>query len=91
MRGHLAASRESEDDMSKDLIIFHGLFGGWGWERLDSEGAVVAESYEPFETREECIEDAHARAPLEVKAAQVGRRVPMYAAEGGPPSGAQDL
>lgn len=58
--------------MIDDIVIFHGLFGGWGWERFDTQGALVAESYEAFETCEECIEDAHTRASLEDHAGQIG-------------------
>jgi hypothetical protein len=42
------------------LEIYHGIFGGWGWELTDSAGAVIAESREHFDTREECIQDARA-------------------------------
>ncbi len=39
-------------------VLFHGLFGTWGWERLDAEGTVVAESMHEFETQEDCLDDA---------------------------------
>ena len=48
--------------MVNEVVVFHGLFGGWGRERLTPQGEVVAESYEPFETREECIEGARTSA-----------------------------
>jgi hypothetical protein len=57
--------------MRRDIIIFHGLFGGWGWQRLDRQGQVIEESYEPFETRDECIRGAYAQAPVEDEVAQL--------------------
>jgi hypothetical protein len=44
--------------MSNRLVIFHGVLGGWGWERFDGLGRVTAESSQEFETREECLADA---------------------------------
>jgi hypothetical protein len=44
------------------LEIYQGIFGGWGWEQIDDDGNAIAESREHFETREECEQDASARA-----------------------------
>ncbi len=41
-------------------IVYHGLFGGWGWERLNAEGEVTAESVWQFDDRAECVADAAA-------------------------------
>jgi hypothetical protein len=43
------------------LVFYHGVFGGWGWEALDDRESVVCESSRVFDTREECEEDARAR------------------------------
>jgi len=50
--------------------IYFGVFGLWGWERMDADGAVIGESATVFELREDCIEDAwlhgcDAREPLD--------------------------
>jgi len=55
--------------VQQNLVIFHGLFGGWGWERFDQHGEVVAESRQAFETREECAEDARAHAAVAERSA----------------------
>jgi hypothetical protein len=39
-------------------VVYHGVFGGWGWERFDAAGHVVAESRGVFDDLEECIQDA---------------------------------
>jgi hypothetical protein len=39
-------------------VVFHDLFGGWGWEQIDEHGRVCAESAHPFDSEEECLEDA---------------------------------
>lgn len=41
--------------------IYRGVFGGWGWERLDAQGEVIAESAYQFDSHAECIADAAAR------------------------------
>jgi hypothetical protein len=38
--------------------IYFGVFGLWGWERMDADGAVISESANLFELREDCVEDA---------------------------------
>lgn len=48
--------------MDKGLVIFHGVLGGWGWERFDEHGHVTGESSQEFETREECVADASMHA-----------------------------
>ena len=40
--------------------FFHGVFGTWGWEKIDDMGTVIAESREFFESREEAERDAAA-------------------------------
>jgi hypothetical protein len=44
------------------VVIFHGVFDGWGWELLTRDGEVLAESQFQFESREECARDARAVA-----------------------------
>lgn len=39
-------------------IIFHGVFGDWGWEQVDEGGGVVAESPVCFESRKDAEADA---------------------------------
>ena len=51
------------DIMLDGFVIWHGVFGGWGWERYDQDGRLLAESHGEFETREECIADAGAHVP----------------------------
>jgi hypothetical protein len=48
--------------MIDGFVIWQGVFGGWGWERYDRDGRLLDESHCEFETREECVEDAGARA-----------------------------
>jgi hypothetical protein len=43
------------------VMVFHGLFGGWGWEQVDGKGRAIAESTHAFESVEECLEDARLR------------------------------
>ena len=49
-------------------IFFHGVFGDWGWEQLDDNGAVIAESRSLFSSREQAEADAvlHGYIPVSV-------------------------
>ena len=49
-------------------IFFHGVFGDWGWEQLDGNGVVIAESRSLFSSREEAEADAvlHGYIPVSV-------------------------
>jgi hypothetical protein len=42
------------------VVVYHGVFGGWGWEALDDNGDLRRESDGVFESREECENDARA-------------------------------
>ena len=46
------------------VIVYHGVFGGWGWEAVDDDGDVRGESDGVFESREECEDDARACGAL---------------------------
>jgi len=39
-------------------IFYHGVFGDWGWEKLDDSGRVIAESRACFESRKDAESDA---------------------------------
>jgi hypothetical protein len=40
------------------LIVYHAVGGGWAWELVGEAGEVRSESHQPFEEREDCIDDA---------------------------------
>ena len=46
-------------------VLYKGVFGCWGWERLDATGRLVEESNQVFDEFEECVQDAklHGYAP----------------------------
>ena len=50
--------------MNQRLLISHRPFGGWSWELLDERGAVAAESWQEFGSREECGADARMHAAI---------------------------
>jgi hypothetical protein len=39
-------------------VLYKGVFGCWGWERLDTSGRLVEESNQVFGEFDECVQDA---------------------------------
>jgi hypothetical protein len=39
-------------------VLYKGVFGCWGWERLDETGEAVAECVQVFDELEDCLKDA---------------------------------
>ena len=59
------------------VVLFQGVFGGWGWELVTDTGEVLEESWFQSESREECIRDARER--LSHASCDLPRPVPVRA------------
>ncbi|MGZ5095865.1 MAG: hypothetical protein ACXWCY_25815 [Burkholderiales bacterium] len=39
-------------------VLYKGVFGCWGWERLDETGEPIAESVQVLDEFEDCLKNA---------------------------------